>query len=169
MRLILEILRSTWVVFNILKPKQNGQHFADVISNVFPCIKIFVFQSKFQFSFFLSVQFTMNWPWFANHLVLKPLPKAMPYNHGYEAVPEPMMNQWSSLQNKCRTGPQTLTGKIWVGPASSPSLSYINFGKLCFGPSSFRSYFEDWWSLMHISGLILGLCPANERKCYLTL
>ena len=32
-----------------------------------------------------------------------------------------------SLQNKCLT----LKGKIWVGPASFPSLSYINFGKNC--------------------------------------
>ena len=32
----------------------------------------------------------------------------------------------SSLQNKC----WTLTGKTGVGPASFPSLSYINFGKI---------------------------------------
>ena len=41
---------------------------------------------------------------------------------------------------------RTLTGKIWVGPVSFPSLSYINFGKImyaCFGLASFRFYFED--------------------------
>ena len=31
---------------------------------------------------------------------------------------------------KISARPQTLIGKIWVGPASFPSLSYINFGKI---------------------------------------
>ena len=32
---------------------------------------------------------------------------------------------------KISAGPWTLTSKIWVGPASFPSLPYINFGKNC--------------------------------------
>ena len=35
-------------------------------------------------------------------------------------------------------GPLTLTGKIWVSPASFPSLSYINFGKIVLRSGKFQ-------------------------------
>ena len=43
------------------------------------------------------------------------------------------------------TGLQTLTGKIWVGPTSFPSLSYINFGKIVVRSEKFQILF---WRLV---------------------
>ena len=54
----------------------------------------------------------------------------------------------TSLQNKYQTGQQTLTGKIWVGLVSFPSLSYINFGKIVLQSSKFQILFWRlfvWW------------------------
>ena len=42
---------------------------------------------------------------------------------------------------KISAGPRTLTGKIWVGPASFPSLSYINFGKIVLRSGKFQILF----------------------------
>ena len=39
--------------------------------------------------------------------------------------------------------PQTLTGKIWVGPTSFLSLSYINFGTIVFWSGKFHTLFEN--------------------------
>ena len=38
-------------------------------------------------------------------------------------------------------GPRTLTGKIWVGPASFPFLPYINFGKIVLRSGKFQILF----------------------------
>ena len=38
---------------------------------------------------------------------------------------------------KISAGPRTLTGKICVGPASFPSLSYINFAKIVLRSGKF--------------------------------
>ena len=38
-------------------------------------------------------------------------------------------------------GLQTLTGKTWVGPASFPSLPYINFGKIVLQSGKFQILF----------------------------
>ena len=47
---------------------------------------------------------------------------------------------------KISVGPRTLTSKIWVGPASFPSLSYMNFGKIVLRSGKFEIFnFEDWW------------------------
>ena len=46
---------------------------------------------------------------------------------------------------KISAGPQTLTVKIWVGPASFPSLSYINFGKIVLRSGKFQILF---WRLL---------------------
>ena len=52
---------------------------------------------------------------------------------------------------KISAGLRTLTGKIWVGPASFSSLSYINFGKIVLLSGKFQILFcgedsqgEDW-------------------------
>ena len=42
---------------------------------------------------------------------------------------------------KISAGPQTLTGKIWVGLASFPSLSCINFGKIMLWSGNFQILF----------------------------
>ena len=42
---------------------------------------------------------------------------------------------------KISAGPQTLTGKIWVGTASFPSLSYVNFGKIVLRSAKFQISF----------------------------
>ena len=42
---------------------------------------------------------------------------------------------------KISARPQTLTGKIWVGPASFPSLLYINFGKIALWSGKFEILF----------------------------
>ena len=44
---------------------------------------------------------------------------------------------------KISAGPRTLTGKIWVGPASFPSLSYIpvNFGEIVLRSGKFQILF----------------------------
>ena len=45
---------------------------------------------------------------------------------------------------KISAGLQTLTSKIWVGPTSFPSLSYINFGKIVLQSGKFQILF---WKL----------------------
>ena len=46
---------------------------------------------------------------------------------------------------KISARPQNLTGKIWVGLASFPSSSYINFGKIVLRSGKFQIfYFEDY-------------------------
>ena len=47
---------------------------------------------------------------------------------------------------KISAGPRTLTGKIWVGPASFPFLSYINFRKIVLRSGKFQILF---WRLSH--------------------
>ena len=42
---------------------------------------------------------------------------------------------------KISAGPRTLTSKIWVGPASFPSLSYITFGKIVLRSGKFQILF----------------------------
>ena len=42
---------------------------------------------------------------------------------------------------KISAGPWTLTGKIWVGPASFPSVSYMNFGKIVLRSAKFQILF----------------------------
>ena len=42
---------------------------------------------------------------------------------------------------KISAGPRTLTGKIWVGLASFPSLSYINIGKIVLRSGKFQILF----------------------------
>ena len=42
---------------------------------------------------------------------------------------------------KISARPRTLTGKIWVGPASFPSLSYINFDKIVLRSGKFQILF----------------------------
>ena len=48
---------------------------------------------------------------------------------------------------KMRTRPQTLTGKIWVGLARFPSLSYMDFGKIVLRSGKFQILF---WRLQTI-------------------
>ena len=49
---------------------------------------------------------------------------------------------------KISAGPRTLTGKIWVGPASFPSLSYIHFCKIVLRSGKFQILFRrlHFWS-----------------------
>ena len=42
---------------------------------------------------------------------------------------------------KVSAGPWTLTGKIWVRPASFPSLPYMNFGKIVLWSGKFQILF----------------------------
>ena len=42
---------------------------------------------------------------------------------------------------KISAGPRTLTSKIWIGLASFPSLSYINFGKIVLRSGKFQILF----------------------------
>ena len=57
----------------------------------------------------------------------------------------PHVPQLSYSVFKISAGPRTLTGKIWVGPASFPSLSYINiyinFGKIVLRSGKFQILF----------------------------
>ena len=50
---------------------------------------------------------------------------------------------WSVF--KTSAGPRTLPSKIWVSPASFPSLSYINFGKIVLQSCKFQILF---WRLL---------------------
>ena len=77
-------------------------------------------------------------------------------------------NLTTSTVFKITTGPRTLTGKIWVGPASSTSLSYINFGKIVFQSGKFKILF---WRLppsglnrLNNSSYIHLNLWINERK-----
>ena len=60
--------------------------------------------------------------------------------------------QWNLNKNlsvfKISAGQQTLTGKIWVCPASYPSLSYINFGKIVLRSGKFQILF---WRLIYVA------------------
>ena len=55
---------------------------------------------------------------------------------------------------KISAGPQTLTGKIWVGPASFPSLSYINIYK----------FWQNCASVCQVSDLILKTDTYNVKN-----
>ena len=55
---------------------------------------------------------------------------------------------------KISAGPQTLTDKISLAPASFPSLSYINFGKIMLWSSKFQILF---WRLEFLN--------FDSRKC----
>ena len=59
---------------------------------------------------------------------------------------------------KISAGPRTLTGKIWVGPASFPSLSYINFRKIVLRSGKFQILF---WRLSYPL-VILNLSYSPE-------
>ena len=63
---------------------------------------------------------------------------------------------------KISAGPRTLTGKIWVGPASFPSLSYINIYK----------FWQNCASVRQVSDLILKTALAlgwGPLKLYLLI
>ena len=69
---------------------------------------------------------------------------------GDKPLPEPMLIQicaaiWRHSVFKISAGPGTLKGKIWVGPAIFPSLSYINFDKIVLRPGKFQILF---WRLV---------------------
>ena len=55
---------------------------------------------------------------------------------------------------KISAGPRTLTGKIWVGPASFPSLSYINIYK----------FWQNCASVWQVSDLILKTVSLFELQ-----
>ena len=54
---------------------------------------------------------------------------------------------------KISAGPRTLTGKIWVGPASIPSLSYINIYK----------FWQNCASVRQVSDLILKTAVQTKK------
>ena len=68
---------------------------------------------------------------------------------GAKPILEPMMIQFTAIYMsnsasavfKISAGPRTLTGKIWVGPTSFPSLSYINLGKIVLWSRKFQILF----------------------------
>ena len=62
---------------------------------------------------------------------------------------------------KISAEPLTLTGKIWVGPASFPSLSHTNFGKIVLRSSKFQILF---WRLYHTSSKCHWSIYRTSRK-----
>ena len=65
---------------------------------------------------------------------------------------------WQRLWNpvfKISAGPRTLTGKIWVGPASFPSLSYINKYK----------FWQNCALVRQVSDLILKTGNHSNSGC----
>ena len=50
--------------FTPLRPRQNGRHFQDNISNAFSWMKIYGFRLKFQWTLFLKFQLTILQHWF---------------------------------------------------------------------------------------------------------
>ena len=48
-----------WVLINILRPKQDGRHFADNISNAFSSMKIAAFWFKFHWNMLARAQLTI--------------------------------------------------------------------------------------------------------------
>ena len=64
---------------------------------------------------------------------------------------------------KISAGPRTLTGKIWVGPASSP-LSYINFGKIVLRSGKFQILF---WRLRPslLTHIYASLSLSGLKSC----
>ena len=71
--------------------------------------------------------------------------------YGVESIP--LYTEWKlhPAVFKISVGPGTLTGKIWVGPASFTSLSYINFGRIVLQSSKFKIFF---WKLIQQKKLI---------------
>ena len=63
---------------NTLRPRQNGRHFSDNISNAFSWMNIFKFRLKFHWNLlFLRVQMTIFHHWFRWWLGTKPLSEPM--------------------------------------------------------------------------------------------
>ena len=59
-----KVWSSIYQGLNTLRPRRNGQHVADAISNVFSSKKVFEFRLKFPWSLFLRVQLTIFQHWF---------------------------------------------------------------------------------------------------------
>ena len=72
------------VTFNTSRPRQNGRHFSDNISNAFSSMKMFGFWSKFHWSLFPGVQLTKFQHWFRSWL-------------GAEQATSHCLNQWWSV------------------------------------------------------------------------
>ena len=74
-----------------------------------------------------------------------------------------------SLQKNARL--RTLNDKIWVCPASFPSLSYINFGKIVLRSGKFQILFwrlisSSFYSKLPVHLNLLGICSIlSHTRC----
>ena len=74
--------------------------------------------------------------------------------------------KFQSTVFKISDGPRTLTGKIWVGPASFPSLRYmyINFGKIMLRSGMFHILFWRLITWINVGLPLMRFCGINLRS-----